>query len=96
MRKTKIICTVGPEYRIKSFRDGKTPLNDGDKFAFTTDKITGDETRVRANYKVLINNLEVGDTLLGLENGDNIIITGGTIDCHSGQTDTLRLHRIAQ
>ena len=59
-----LLDTKGPEYRIKTFKDGKIILNDGDTFIFTTDEIIGDETKVSVNYKGLIHDLEVGDTIL--------------------------------
>lgn len=59
-----LLDTKGPEYRIRTFKDGKISLNDGDTFTFTTDEIIGDETKVSVNYKGLITDLEVGDTIL--------------------------------
>ena len=32
-----MLDTKGPEYRIKTFEDGKIMLNDGDEFSFTTE-----------------------------------------------------------
>ena len=56
--------TKGPEYRIKTFKNQKITLKDGDKFTFTTEDIVGDETRVAVSYKNLPNELSVGDTIL--------------------------------
>jgi len=63
-----LLDTKGPEYRIKTFRDGKITLAQGDKFTFTSEDIVGDETRVSVNYKNLPAELEVGDKIL-LNNG---------------------------
>lgn len=63
-----MLDTKGPEYRIKTFKDGKITLNEGDKFTFTADEIEGDETRVSINYKGLPNDLNEGDIIL-LNNG---------------------------
>lgn len=63
-----MLDTKGPEYRIKTFKDGKIHLNEGDDFVFTADEIEGDETRVSVNYKDLANDLKAGDTIL-LNNG---------------------------
>ena len=38
-----LLDTKGPEYRIRTFRNGKITLNDGDTFTFTTRDIEGDE-----------------------------------------------------
>ncbi len=59
-----MLDTKGPEYRIKTFKDKKIILNDGDEFIFTTDDIIGDETRVSVTYDNLIGELEVGDRIL--------------------------------
>lgn len=59
-----LLDTKGPEYRIRTFKDGKITLNDGDTFTFTTAEIIGDETKVSVNYKGLIADLAVGDTIL--------------------------------
>ena len=63
-----MLDTKGPEYRIKTFKDGKVELTDGDRFTFTTEDIEGDSTRVSVNYKGLPHDLDVGDTIL-LNNG---------------------------
>lgn len=59
-----MLDTKGPEYRIKTFKDGKILLKDNDEFTFTTEDIIGDETRVGVNYKGLIDDLCVGDKIL--------------------------------
>lgn len=59
-----MLDTKGPEYRIKTFKNSKITLNDGDKFAFTTRDIEGDESIVSVNYEGLMNDLSVGDKVL--------------------------------
>ena len=63
-----MLDTKGPEYRIKTFKEGRVTLADGDEFSFTTDDIVGDERRVSVSYKNLIEELSVGDRIL-LNNG---------------------------
>ena len=63
-----LLDTKGPEYRIKTFRNGKVTLKDGDRFTFTTDDVVGDDTKVSVNYRELAHELEPGDTIL-LGNG---------------------------
>lgn len=63
-----MLDTKGPEYRIKTFANGKINLNEGDEFTFTADEVEGDETRVSVNYKGLANDLCKGDRIL-LNNG---------------------------
>jgi pyruvate kinase len=63
-----MLDTKGPEYRIKTFKNGKIHLNDGDTFIFTSDDVEGDETRVSVTYKNLHNELRAGDRIL-LNNG---------------------------
>lgn len=63
-----MLDTKGPEYRIKTFENGKITLNTGDTFIFTTEDVVGDQTRVSVNYKGLIGDLSRGDRIL-LNNG---------------------------
>ena len=59
-----LLDTKGPEYRIRTFKDGKVHVNAGDKFTFTVDEVEGDEKRVSVNYKGLVKDLSVGDKVL--------------------------------
>lgn len=59
-----MLDTKGPEYRIKTFKDGKVNIKEGSTFTFTTDDVEGDETIVSVNYKNLIKDLSVGDRIL--------------------------------
>ena len=63
-----MLDTKGPEYRIKTFKNGKVILNDGDAFTFTADEVEGDEKKVSINYKGLPHDLKKGDKIL-LNNG---------------------------
>ena len=79
-----MLDTKGPEYRIKTFENGKIALNDGDRFTFTTDDIIGDETKVAVSYPNLPNELSVGDTILlnnGLLTFEVVNIDGTNIEC---------------
>lgn len=59
-----MLDTKGPEYRIKTFKNKSIVLKDGDTFTFTTDDIIGDQNRVSVNYDHLVDDLEVGDTIM--------------------------------
>ena len=59
-----MLDTKGPEYRIRTFQNGKITVKEGDTFTFTTDEVEGDETRVSVNYKGLVNDLSIGDRIL--------------------------------
>ena len=63
-----LLDTKGPEYRIKTFKNGKVVLKSGQSFTFTTDEVEGDETKVSVNYKELARELNKGDKIL-LNNG---------------------------
>lgn len=63
-----MLDTKGPEYRIKSFKNGKVTLCENDIFTFTTEDVDGDENRVSVSYKGLAQDLEPGDRIL-LNNG---------------------------
>ena len=87
-----MLDTKGPEYRIKTFENGKIELKDGDTFTLTTDDIVGNQERVSVNYENLIKDLKVGDRVLvangiiilqvrELKGNDAIcdVIAGGTL-----------------
>lgn len=59
-----MLDTKGPEYRIQTFENHKIFLNDGDKFAFTTDDCIGNNERVSVSYKNLANEVNVDDVIL--------------------------------
>ena len=59
-----MLDTKGPEYRIKTFRNGPVRLHDGGRFTFTTRDVPGDETIVSVSYAGLMNNLSAGDRIL--------------------------------
>ncbi len=63
-----LLDTKGPEYRIRTFKDGKVTLQEGDAFSFTIEDVEGDEHRVAVNYKGLVGDMVPGDTIL-LNNG---------------------------
>ncbi len=63
-----LLDTKGPEFRIRTFRDGKVFLKEGDTFTFTADEVEGDETKVSVSYKNICNDMAAGDKIL-LNNG---------------------------
>ena len=63
-----LLDTKGPEYRIRTFREGKIFLKDGASFTFTASDVEGDGEKVSVNYPQLPEELEVGDRIL-LNNG---------------------------
>ena len=63
-----LLDTKGPEFRIKTFKEGKITLNEGDPFIFTTEDIEGDKTRVSVSYANICEELTSGDKVL-LNNG---------------------------
>ncbi len=63
-----MLDTKGPEFRIKTFADGKIILKEGDAFTFTTDDIIGDKTKVSVSFKGICEQMFPGDKIL-LNNG---------------------------
>ena len=59
-----MLDTKGPEYRIRTFKNHKITLRDGDSFTFTTRKVEGDETIVGVSYPGMAKDLSAGDTVL--------------------------------
>ena len=79
-----MLDTKGPEYRIRTFREGKITLKDGDDFTFTTREVEGDEHIVSVSYKGLADDLQPGDRILvnnGLVIFEVTAIEGTEIRC---------------
>ncbi len=88
-----MLDTKGPEYRIRTFENGKVTLKDGDQFTFTTRDVVGDEHIVSVSYAGLVEDLAVGDRILvnnglvifqveSLENGTEAhckVLNGGVL-----------------
>ena len=87
-----MLDTKGPEYRIRTFKDGKVTLKEGDTFTFVAEEIEGDETKVTVNYKQLAKDLNIGDRVtvnngmvvfeVTAISGDDVVckvITGGIL-----------------
>ena len=73
-----MLDTKGPEYRIKTFQNGRVTLKEGEAFTLTTEDIVGDETRVSVTYTKLTEELNPGDTVL-INNG-LVILTVEKVD----------------
>ncbi len=79
-----LLDTKGPEYRIRTFRNGSITLHDGDEFTFTTEQIEGDETRVAVSYENLHNEIFPGERILvnnGLLIFEVVSVEGKNIHC---------------
>ena len=63
-----LLDTKGPEYRIRTFENGKITLKDGDAFTFTTREVEGTQSCVSVNYPKLHEEMNPGDPIL-LNNG---------------------------
>lgn len=59
-----LLDTKGPEIRVKSFKDGKVVLKEGEKFTLYTDDVEGDESKVSITYKELPRDITAGTRLL--------------------------------
>ena len=87
-----MLDTKGPEYRIRTFKDGKVTVKEGDTFTFVAEEIEGDETKVTVNYKQLAKDLNIGDRVtvnngmvvfeVTAISGDDVVckvVTGGVL-----------------
>lgn len=59
-----LLDTKGPEFRIKTFKNGKVTLKAGDTFTFTSDDCQGDEKKVSVNFKGLEKDVHPDDHIL--------------------------------
>lgn len=59
-----MLDTKGPEIRVRSFKNGRVTLQNGQLFTLTTDEVEGDEERVSIMYKELPQDIAVGSSIL--------------------------------
>ncbi len=59
-----MLDTKGPEIRVRSFKNGRVTLQNGQLFTLTTDDVEGDEERVSITYKELPQDIAVGSSIL--------------------------------
>lgn len=92
-----LLDTKGPEVRLKSFKDGKVVLEEGQLFTLTADEVEGTKEKVSVTYSRLYEDLEEGMKVL-IDDGliemkvekvdrNSIIcrvINGGTISNNKG------------
>ena len=79
-----LLDTKGPEYRIKTFKNGKVTVQAGDTFTFTTDEVDGDETIVSVNYENLHNEMKPGGEITvcnGMVKFEVLAVEGKNIIC---------------
>ncbi|MFR4293726.1 MAG: pyruvate kinase [Christensenellales bacterium] len=59
-----MLDTKGPEIRVRSFKNGRVTLQNGQLFTLTTDEVVGDEERVSITFKELPQDIAVGSSIL--------------------------------
>ena len=59
-----MLDTKGPEIRVRSFKNGRVTLQNGQLFTLTTDEVEGDEERVSITYKELPQDIAGGSSIL--------------------------------
>lgn len=92
-----MLDTKGPEIRVRSFKNGRVTLQNGQLFTLTTDEVEGDEERVSITYKELPQDIAVGssilidDGLIGMQveriDGSDIVcrvLNGGVVSNNKG------------
>lgn len=79
-----LLDTKGPEFRIKTFKDGKITLSAGDIFSFTSEDYPGDKSKVSVNFEGLEKDVTPGDHILvsnGLMDFEVLEIKGKEVVC---------------
>lgn len=59
-----LLDTKGPEVRVKTFKDGKVTLEEGQLFTLTSEEVEGTKERVSVTYNRLYEDLDVGMRVL--------------------------------
>ena len=77
-----LLDTKGPEIRIRTFKEGKVELVEGQEFTLTSEDIEGTNEKVSVTYEDLYKDLKPGDSVLiddGLIGLEVVSIEGNTI-----------------
>ncbi len=59
-----LLDTKGPEIRVRQFKNGKVELKKGQNFTLTTREVEGTEEIASITYKNLVNDVQIGGTIL--------------------------------
>ena len=79
-----LLDTKGPEIRIRTFKEGKAELVEGQEFTLTSEDIEGTNEKVSVTYEDLYKDLKPGDSVLiddGLIGLEVVSIEGKEIHC---------------
>ena len=79
-----LLDTKGPEIRIRTFKEGKVELVEGQEFTLTSEDIEGTIEKVSVTYEDLYKDLKPGDSVLiddGLIGLEVVSIEGKEIHC---------------
>ena len=79
-----LLDTKGPEIRIRTFKEGKGELVEGQEFTLTSEDIEGTNEKVSVTYEDLYKDLKPGDSVLiddGLIGLEVVSIEGKEIHC---------------
>ena len=79
-----LLDTKGPEIRIRTFKEGKVELVEGQEFTLTSEDIEGTNEKLSVTYEDLYKDLKPGDSVLiddGLIGLEVVSIEGKEIHC---------------
>ena len=76
-----MLDTKGPEIRVRSFKNGRVTLQNGQLFTLTTDEVEGDEERVSITYKELPQDIGPGPGGIFFQAGGHVTGTHHTTGC---------------
>ena len=79
-----LLDTKGPDIRIRTFKEGKVELVEGQEFTLTSEDIEGTNEKVSVTYEDLYKDLKPGDSVLiddGLIGLEVVSIEGKEIHC---------------
>lgn len=82
-----LLDTKGPEIRLKSFKDGKVQIKDGQEFTLTSREVEGDHTICTMTYAHLP---------LDVNAGDRILIDDGLVEMEVVSTTDTDIHCIVR
>ena len=95
MRKTKIICTLGPASSDEATIEAmlKSGMNVA-RLNFSHGTHQEHQSKVNSMEEVFLNDLIIAKEVFNLDKGDNVVLTGGLVNGNTGNTNMVKVERI--
>lgn len=95
MRKTKVICTIGPACENINILSEmcKAGMNVA-RLNFSHGTHQEHQSKVNSMEEMFLNDLIIAKEVFNLDKGDNVVLTGGLVNGNTGNTNMVKVEKI--